>query len=227
MSAIVAEGSGVAVSPATTETIEAIAKATIGKTETEGATAKDIATILKLDKSAARRRLLAACRDDYVVNLEQRRGMPGKYRTSGQKVEPVAILPTAADLAEHFAHTYLSPKPVPPCHWDEIDEIFQSDNGGKPHLPPHTTDATDGTGGAPVAGSVATDKSLDVNGKSSPVAGWHGFPGDIDPREDFPPVCVHCGGPAAANSPVLPCAINGEEYLLHPACRADWLTEKL
>ena len=37
--------------------------------------------------------------------------MPGKYRVTGQKVEPVAILPATAKLAEVFA----SRTPRNPC----------------------------------------------------------------------------------------------------------------
>ena len=41
--------------------------------------------------------------------------------------------------------------------------------------------------------------------------------------DEFPPVCVHCGAPATADSPVQLCAVDGEEYLLHRGCQADWL----
>jgi hypothetical protein len=98
MNALIAASAGVAINPAITETIDAVTKATIDMTEAEGANAKDIGALLKLDRSSARRRLLAACDDGYIVNLEQRRGMPGKYRATGQKVEPVVILPAAAEL---------------------------------------------------------------------------------------------------------------------------------
>jgi hypothetical protein len=39
-------------------------------------------------------------------------------------------------------------------------------------------------------------------------------------------VCVHCGAPATDSKPVLKCAVEGEEYLLHRECRDDWLGEK-
>jgi hypothetical protein len=35
--------------------------------------------------------------------------------------------------------------------------------------------------------------------------------------------CAHCGAPATADQPVLPLAIEGEEFLLHPGCRENWL----
>jgi len=42
----------------------------------------------------------------------------------------------------------------------------------------------------------------------------------------FPPICAHCGAPATDDAPVLPCAVNGEEYLLHCECRDDWLNDQ-
>jgi Protein of unknown function (DUF3631) len=39
----------------------------------------------------------------------------------------------------------------------------------------------------------------------------------------YPLVCEHCGAPEKPDSPVLTCAIDGEEHLLHPSCRAAWL----
>jgi hypothetical protein len=187
--AIIAESSGVAVNPAMTETIDAVIKATISLDAGEGATAKDIAKLLKLDKSAARRRLLAACNDDYVVNLEVRKGMPGQYCATGQKVEPIVILPLTADLADRVSSS-LSQSPSKigePCHRDEIAQASQTDNGGKPHLPPLATDTTDGptggTGGNRWQTGLAADKSLNGNPESLPVARWQGFSGGYEEEE--------------------------------------------
>jgi putative DNA primase/helicase len=46
-----------------------------------------------------------------------------------------------------------------------------------------------------------------------------------DDAAGFPPVCDHCRAPATADAPVLPCAVEGETFLLHPACRKDWMSE--
>jgi hypothetical protein len=119
MNSIIAEGSGVAVNPAIHETIAAVNKATIGMTEAEGANAKDIAKLLKIDSSAAWRRLTKACSDGFVVNVEQRRRMPGKYRASGQRVEPVEILPATTALAD----AYNTRASIPPL---KIGSIAQS-----------------------------------------------------------------------------------------------------
>ena len=134
MNAIVAEGSGVAVNLAMVGTVEAVTKATIGMADGEGASAKDIAKLLRLDKSAARRRLIAACTEDLIVNLESRRGMPGKNRTTGQKIEPMAILPATADLAERYSADFSDtpPESVPPCHREEISQSVLGEYGGEP-----------------------------------------------------------------------------------------------
>jgi Protein of unknown function (DUF3631) len=41
--------------------------------------------------------------------------------------------------------------------------------------------------------------------------------------EPWPLVCEHCGAAETAGSPVLFCAVEGEEHLLHRACWDDWL----
>ena len=79
--------------------------------------------------------------------------------------------------------------------------------------------------------ALATEKSLNGNGKSPPVARLHGFLGENerarergdDPAENYPLVCAHCGAPATADAPVQVCAIDGEEYPLHRDCQTDWL----
>jgi hypothetical protein len=230
MNAIIAESSGVAVNPAITETIDAVAKATIGMTEAEGANAKAVAKFLKLDRSAAYRRLTAACDEGYIVNLEQRQRMPGKYRVSGQKVEPIAILPTTAELAERSNDTQcpLPPqKPAHSCNWEEIPEVSLRDNECKAECKPSAECIEPSARVRPSANGLALVKSMDGNGKSPPVARVHDFSGDIDTHacttEDFPQVCAHCGGPATADAPVQRCAVNGAEVLLHPSCQTDWL----
>src|SRR5262249_34493419 len=58
MNDLLAESSGVSIKPAMVETIKAVTLATIQMKSDEGATAQAVSKILKLDKSAARRRLL-------------------------------------------------------------------------------------------------------------------------------------------------------------------------
>src|SRR5262249_44380571 len=130
LNSILSEGSGVAVSKATAATIQAVTTATIGMFDYEGASAQDIARVMKLDKSSAWRRLSAARQDGFVVNLEQRKGQPGKYRATPHKVEPKDVLPDAATLAELFnaSHPVSPPKPVQPCNPGEINEVSLGDN---------------------------------------------------------------------------------------------------
>jgi hypothetical protein len=235
MAAIIAEGSGVAVNKATVETIDAVTRATADMARDEGASAQEVAKVLKLDKSAARRRLLAARDEGFVLNLEVRRGMPGRYRATGQKVEPINILPTTAELAERFETMPSSPSPptppesMPPCHRDEIAETVLEDNGGKAGGKPVAGGMTGGTGGKPVARPLATVMSLDGNGKSPPVAGWQGFSGGSGEREEddgtIPPcldrrgeVCAQCGQAGGAQWDY-----DGAAVRLHAHCEQLWI----
>jgi hypothetical protein len=179
MNAILAEGSGVAISAAMTETIEAVISATEeGLAETEGASAKEVAEVLKLDKSAARRRLLTACLEGFVVNLEHRKGVPGRYRTTSQKAETVAILPPADNLIDAVERVRAGNPPsesMPPCHRDEIAEDSLEDHGGKDPCHLHATACHRWHGGNPVANGFATVKLFCDNEESPPVARWQGF----------------------------------------------------
>ena len=243
MNAIIAEGSGVAVNPAIAETIDAVSKATIGMDEDQGADAKAIGKLLNLDRSAAWRRLSAACDEGYVVNLEQRPRMPGKYRTTGQKIEPMAILPPTADLAEDY-NTSLSLSPLKSmhsCNREEMAEVSLSNNECKDSVHTSAECDADPTSRVHECNRVQTDlalvNQLDGNEKSTPVARVQGFSGESETHvhaldddlsisdfdQDLTLVCDHCGGPATPSSPVQLCAVDGEECHLHPKCRADWL----
>jgi hypothetical protein len=232
MNPIVAESAGVEVSKAMTATIDAVVKATSGMEKGEGANAKEIAKLLKLDRSATWRRLSAACDEGYVVNLEQRPRMPGKYRATEQAIEPVDILPLTADLVERFNDTHPSdtpPQSVHSCNRDEITETSRGVNECKDECKP-SAECTDGVHECTrVQTPFALVTSLNGNGKSAPVARVHGFSGETGRAcagpgaETFPPVCTHCGAPATADKPVQVCTIDGEEYPLHHDCQTDWL----
>jgi hypothetical protein len=99
MNALLSESSGVAVNMAVQETVDAVAEATERMAPDEGASAQTVALRLKLDKSAARRRLIRAASEGFVVNLEIRRGQPGRYRVTDQKPEIVDMLPPPETLA--------------------------------------------------------------------------------------------------------------------------------
>jgi hypothetical protein len=239
MNAIVAEGSGVAVNMAMTETIEAVRKATVGMDDDEGATAKDIAKLLKLDKASAWRRLSAVRDEGYVINLEQRRGMPGRYKVTGQKVEPIVILPATTDLLSLRASRS---KIDEQCNRDEIAEPDQAATGCKPHLQPDATEqraAPDWSHGCNrLQTGLATDNPLNGNGKSLPVARLQRFSSRDGEREDmsnggngtgpwqgedWPLVCEHCGQPDLVGDTIQGCWVEGLHHFLHHHCQADWL----
>jgi hypothetical protein len=112
MSALIAESSGAAIREGLQETIDAVEKATAGLSPAEGATGQAVGKLLKLDKSAARRRLLVAVSEGFLTNLETRRGQPGRYRLAGQKVEAEDILPSPEKL-------------LPPCHRSKNSHAFE------------------------------------------------------------------------------------------------------
>ena len=95
---IVAEASGVSIQKEVQETIEAVTIATAGLASDDGATADKIAKLLRLDKSSAWRRLRVATNKGFIVNLETRRGQPGRYRLTDQEIEAEDLLPSPEAL---------------------------------------------------------------------------------------------------------------------------------
>jgi hypothetical protein len=115
---------------------------------------------------------------------------------------------------------------VPPCHREEIAEAVLEDNGGKDGGKPVDGGTTGGVGGKdggkggkPVANGLATDKSLDGNGKSLPVAGWQRFSGGAGKGDkEEPEACAVCGGPGG-----LMTAYGDRQAFVHPHCRQAWI----
>ena len=95
---IVSEASGVGIDKAAQETIDAVKVASADKGYEDGATAFEIAKLLKLDNSAAWRRLCVAMTKGYVTNLETRPRQRGKYRVTDQEIVPEPLLPSAGAL---------------------------------------------------------------------------------------------------------------------------------
>jgi hypothetical protein len=180
MNATLSEGAGIAVNPAMVETIEAVEQATAALPIGEGASAQDIGKILKLDKSAARRRLIKARDEGFVVNLEVRKGIQGQYRATQQEVELLSILPSAEELREeHEKNTrrHSPPESMPPCHREEKPLAEHQDDGGKDGGKPVASGGDGWHGGKPVARLFATVESVNAEEKSVPVARWHENPG--------------------------------------------------
>jgi hypothetical protein len=95
---IVAEASGTSIEKEIQETINAVASVTATLAPDEGATADKVAKILRLDKSSAWRRLNKTVFKGYIVNLETRRGQPGRYRVTSQEIEAEELLPSLEAL---------------------------------------------------------------------------------------------------------------------------------
>ena len=86
MGSIVAEASGAGVSKEVQETINAVEKATAGMSSDEGASSDKIAKHLKLDQSAAWRRLRVASNQGFIVNLETRPRQPERGVSHSKKL---------------------------------------------------------------------------------------------------------------------------------------------
>jgi hypothetical protein len=97
---IVAEASGTSIEKEIQETIDAVTLTTADLSLDQGATADKIAKLLRLDKSSAWRRLNQAAFKGFIVNLESRRGQPGRYRVTNQEIEAEDLLPSIEALEE-------------------------------------------------------------------------------------------------------------------------------
>jgi hypothetical protein len=68
-----------------------------------GATVRDIALKLTLDRSATQRRVQAARERGYLLNLEEKRGRPARYVIGDPLPEELDLLPK--DLSQGVQHT--------------------------------------------------------------------------------------------------------------------------
>jgi hypothetical protein len=189
MNSILSEGAGIAVNPTMVETIAAVEKATAALPIGEGASAQDIGKLLKLDKSAAWRRLIKARDEGYVVNLEVRKGMQGKYRATQQEVELLSILPSAEELREkHEKHAcrHTPPERTQPCNRQEKPLTDDEDDGCTDGCNPVASDGDGLHGCNRVASPFATVKSMNDEEESAPVARLHENPGETE-RFSAPP----------------------------------------
>jgi hypothetical protein len=109
MEGLLAEISGVKMSDTVAETIEAVRVLTKDLPEDQGVTAVAVGRHLKLDKSAAGRRLSKAVGDGLVVNLESRKYQAGRFRLTGETIETSSMMPAPEALKRVGA-------PQPPCN---------------------------------------------------------------------------------------------------------------
>lgn len=223
MNDLLAEGAGVAVNPQMQQTIDAVAKVTAAMASDHGATALEVAKVLKLDKAPAWRRLKAAVGEGYINNLEVRRGQPGRYRVSGQKVEAAVLLPEVSDLTAAHADT-----PTPPRGGSKTGATAQpvtypseviDENGCAGVRNRHATgQPKDATGSPeedarnPDATGRATVNPMNDNENSPPVARLRGFSGG---GGEGVGICAHCGQPGD----LMPTSFSGSRTVhLHRHC---------
>ena len=177
------------------------------------------------------RRLSAARHEGFVVNLEMRRGMPGKYRLASQvsavDAKPrIDMLPDAGRLES--THTSQSPpKIAQPCNRGEKVDSDQEDDGCDSDEQPDAPDATVATDRTCVAEGLATARPMNGQGKSLPVAGLHDFSGGtahgVTASSAATP-CLQCGAPLGPGSRAITvCSTSdGQRRSIHEDCLRAW-----
>jgi len=109
---IVAAASGTSIEKGVQETIDAVRQATVGMSRDEGATADQIAKILRLETTTAWRRLNKAAFKGFVVNLETRPRQPGRYRITNKEVEVEDLLPSLEAIKGEAVQTVQTRNPI-------------------------------------------------------------------------------------------------------------------
>jgi hypothetical protein len=98
---LIAEGMEATVSPAARETVAAVGElVAVAEGECQGVTIAAVAQRLKLDKSAASRRVRAAIDKGYLKNLEDHRGRPARLLPGDPLPEVHEVLPRSDTLNE-------------------------------------------------------------------------------------------------------------------------------
>ena len=143
---IVSEGVGAAVSETTRATVEAIAD--LAPLHPEGVTAAVLGDKLGLDKSAARRRLYVAGGGDYVKNLEERRGRPGRWVIAEPLPEQVEILPPPTALVDGGTVAVV-PERENNTPEDYLLNEMHLDDPTEPHTSPEPPEENDADGNEP------------------------------------------------------------------------------
>ncbi|MDZ4734661.1 MAG: toprim domain-containing protein [Nitrospirota bacterium] len=108
---LLASGAGATVPETIRETVQAVHDLIKPGAESEGVTVKAVAGHLKLDRSAASRRIQGARAQGYLLNLEEKRGRPGRYTMGDPLPEETELLPLTVPDLEGVLHT---PSPAQP-----------------------------------------------------------------------------------------------------------------
>jgi hypothetical protein len=92
---LIASGVGATVSQTIRQTVNAVSEINQSKEDKEvkGATVREVALRLKLDRSATQRRIQAARDRGHLVNLEEKRGQPARYAIGDPLPEELELLP--------------------------------------------------------------------------------------------------------------------------------------
>ena len=106
VSDLVSEGIGATVRPSVRQTVEAVSTIVKAQQQTagdwdgtpQGATVTAVAAALKIERSAASRRLATARNKGYLVNVEAGRGKVGRYITGDPLPSDVEVLPLPEDV---------------------------------------------------------------------------------------------------------------------------------
>jgi hypothetical protein len=101
---LVAEAIGATVPATVRETVDVVRE--LNEADRNGAKVATIAALLKVERSAAHRRLASAADHGYVVNVEDKRGKPARYVLGDPMPGTIAVLPDpeAVCVAHPCAH---------------------------------------------------------------------------------------------------------------------------
>jgi len=136
---LVANGVGATVPDTMRATVQAVQQHDLG----EGATVRQVAHELKLDRSATQRRLQAARERGYLVNLEEKRGRPARYALGDALPDDQELLPRdvpetgcahSTEGVQSPAHTLNASDPEPiggGVHLCSNSREKYSDDGGE------------------------------------------------------------------------------------------------
>jgi hypothetical protein len=97
---LLAAGVGATVSQTIRDTVNAVKSGDLG----EGVKVQQVATALKLDRSAAQRRLDTGRKHGFLKNLEAKRGQPARYAIGEPLPEAIELLPPGIE-EEAVQHT--------------------------------------------------------------------------------------------------------------------------
>ncbi|RIK45856.1 MAG: hypothetical protein DCC58_05100 [Chloroflexi bacterium] len=115
---VIAEGVEATVPATMRETVTAVRR--LADEHEAGVPIAAIARVLRLDRSAASRRLTAAADRGYVKNIEDKRGRPARYVTGDPLPDELVILPAVEDVRAVYPpeHTCTPAHPARSAHAD-------------------------------------------------------------------------------------------------------------